>query len=152
MHHSYWASVPRAPDLQQEKPMQWAAHCKEDPGQPKIKKEIKYILKRASEVASVIKNPPANTRDIRDASLILGSRRSPGGGHSNPLQYSCLENPMDRGAWWATVRRVAKSWTWLKWLSVHIYKEKNDPASSFFTGPQKLFGGIVLIKLIASYS
>ena len=49
----------------------------------------------------------ANAGDIRDAGLILG----PGRGHSNPLQYSCLENSMDRGAWWATVRGVAKSWT-----------------------------------------
>ena len=40
-------------------------------------------------------------------------------GHGNPLQYSCLENPVDRGAWWATVHGVAKSWTWLKWLSMH---------------------------------
>ena len=39
--------------------------------------------------------------------------------HGNPLQYSCLENPIDRGAWWATVHRVAKSWTWLKWLGMH---------------------------------
>ena len=46
-----------------------------------------------------------------DPSLILGSGRSPGGGHSNPLQYSCLENPVERGAWWATVHRVARSWT-----------------------------------------
>ena len=43
-----------------------------------------------------------------------------GEGNGNPLQYSCLENPMDRGAWWATVHRVAKSWTWLKWLSTYI--------------------------------
>ena len=45
-----------------------------------------------------IKNPPANARDIRDVGSIPGSRRSPGGGHDNPLQYSCLENSMDRGA------------------------------------------------------
>ena len=64
-----------------------------------------------------VKNPPANSGDIRDASLIPGSGRSPGGGHRNPLQYSCLENPMDRGAWQATVHRVAKSWTGLKRLS-----------------------------------
>ena len=49
---------------------------------------------------------------------ISGSGRSPGGGHGNPLQYSCLKNPMNRGAWWATVHRVAKSWTWLRWLSI----------------------------------
>ena len=54
------------------------------------------------QVALVVKNPPANTGDIRDKSLIPGSGRYPGGGHGNPLQYSSLENPMDRGAWWAT--------------------------------------------------
>ena len=53
----------------------------------------------ASRVALVIKNPPANAGDIRDTSLIPRLGSSPGGGHSNPLQYSCLENPMDRGAW-----------------------------------------------------
>ena len=46
---------------------------------------------------------------------------SPGGGHCNPLQCSCLENPMHRGAWWATVHRVAKSWTWLKRLGMHRF-------------------------------
>ena len=50
---------------------------------------------------------------------IPGSRRSPGGGHGNPLQYSCLENPMDRGAWWATIHGVTKSQTRLKQLNVH---------------------------------
>ena len=65
----------------------------------------------ASQVALVVKNPPANAGDIRDMGLIPGSGRSPGEGHDNPLQYSCLENPMDRGAWWAAVPRVAKSWT-----------------------------------------
>ena len=65
------------------------------------------------------KNPTANVRDIRDAGSIPGSERSPEGGHGNPLQYSCLENPMDRGSWWAIVHRVAKSWTWLKWLSTY---------------------------------
>ena len=62
----------------------------------------------------VVKNPPANAGDGRDVGLIRGSRRSPGGGHGNLLQYSCLENPMDRGAWQVTVHRVAKSWTRLK--------------------------------------
>ena len=52
---------------------------------------------------------------------IPGSGSSPGGGHGNPLQYSCLENPMDRGAWWATVHGVEKSWTWLNWLSAHAH-------------------------------
>ena len=69
---------------------------------------------RASQVALVAKNLPANAGDLRDAGSIPGSGRSPGEGHCNPLQYSCLENPMDRGAWWATVYRVSKSWTRLK--------------------------------------
>ena len=65
--------------------------------------------KRASQVALVVKNLPANAGDARDMGLILGSGRSPGGEHGNPLQYSCLENPMDRGAWWATDNRVKES-------------------------------------------
>jgi len=59
----------------------------------------------------MVKNLPANAGNVRDAGSIFGSARSLGGGHNNPLQYSCLENPMDRGAWQATVHRVAKSWT-----------------------------------------
>ena len=57
----------------------------------------------------MVKNLPANAEDIRDVGLIPGLGRSPGGGHDNPLQYSCLENPMDRGAWWAMVHRVSQS-------------------------------------------
>ena len=68
---------------------------------------------RASQVVLVVKNP-ANAGNIKDVGLIPWSGRSPGGGHGNPLQYSCLENPMDRGAWRATVYRVAKSQTRLK--------------------------------------
>ena len=59
--------------------------------------------------------------DVRDMSSILGSGRSPGGGHGNPLQYSCLENLTDRKAWWAAVHKVAKSWTRLKLLSTHTH-------------------------------
>ena len=54
---------------------------------------------------------PANTGDLRDSGLIPGSGRSPGEGNGTPHQYSCLENPMNRGAWWATVHRVAKNRT-----------------------------------------
>ena len=63
----------------------------------------------ASQVVLVVKNPPVSAGDIRDTSSIPGSVRSPGGGNGNSLQYSCLGNPMDRGAWWATVSCVAKS-------------------------------------------
>ena len=65
----------------------------------------------------MVKNPPANTGDTRDPSLIPGLGRSPGGGCGNPLQYSFLENPMNRGAWQATVHGVAKSQAQLKQLS-----------------------------------
>ena len=59
------------------------------------------------------KEPAANAGDIREVGSIPGTGRSPGERHSNPLQYSCLENPMYRGAWWAMVQRVAKSHTQL---------------------------------------
>ena len=65
-------------------------------------------------MALVVKNLPANAGDARDTGSIPGSGRSPGAGLSNPLQYSCLENPMDRAACWATVNSVAKSQTRLK--------------------------------------
>ena len=67
----------------------------------------------------MVKDPPANAGDVRDSGSIPGSGRSPGGGHGNPLQYSCLENPMDRGACWATVYRVAKRQTQLKQLNMN---------------------------------
>ena len=61
----------------------------------------------------MVKNLPANAGDIRDEGSIPGSGRSPGGGSGNPLQYSCLEDPMDRGTWWAIIHKVEKSWTQL---------------------------------------
>ena len=74
-----------------------------------------------SQVALMVKSLPAKAGDIRDAGLIPGSGRSSGGGHGNPLQYSFLENPTDRGARRATVYRVTKSQTQLKQLSMQIY-------------------------------
>ena len=62
----------------------------------------------ASQVAVVVKNLPANAEEVRDMSSIPGLGRSPGGGHGNPLQYSCLGNPMDGDARWATAHGVAK--------------------------------------------
>ena len=72
----------------------------------KVKRDL-----RASQMELVVKNPPANAGDMKDIGSIPRSERSPGGGHSNPLQYSCLENPMDKGAWQVKVYRVTKSWT-----------------------------------------
>ena len=59
----------------------------------------------------MVKNPPASAGEVRDASFISGSGRSPGEGHGNSLENSCLENPMDREGWWATVHGVTKSQT-----------------------------------------
>ena len=70
----------------------------------------------------VVKNLLASAGDLRDTDLIPGWGRSPGGGHGNPLQYSCLKYSMDRGAWQAAVHRVAKSQTQLKRLSIHAHK------------------------------
>ena len=68
----------------------------------------------------MVKNSPTNAGDIRDSGVIPGSGKSPGGGQGNPLQYSCLENPMDREAWKAIVHRVTKSQTRLKQLSTRM--------------------------------
>ena len=69
----------------------------------------------------MVKNLPTSVEDIREAGSVPGSGRCPGGGHGNPLQYSCLQNPMDRGAWRATVHGVAKSRTQRKQPSVHAH-------------------------------
>ena len=76
----------------------------------------------ASQVALVVKNLPAKSGDRRDVGWTPGSGRSPGGGHSHPLQYSCLGNPMDRGAWQATGHGVIQNCTRLKQLRMHAWK------------------------------
>ena len=73
----------------------------------------------ASQVALMVKTPPVNAGDVREAGLIPGSGESTGQGHGCPLQYSCLENPM---AWQGTVHGVTKSQTWPKWLSMHVQR------------------------------
>ena len=78
-----------------------------------------HKVKPDSQVALMVKNQPIKVGDVTAVGSIPGSGRSPGGGHGNPPQYSCLENPMDRGAWQTTVHRVAESWTQLKRLSTY---------------------------------
>ena len=75
--------------------------------------DIKLLIV-ASQVVLVVKNLPANAGDRGEVASVSELGGSPGEGHGNPLQYYCLENPMDRGAWWATVYRITKSWTRLK--------------------------------------
>ena len=79
---------------------------------------------RVSEIifpgVAVVKNPPANARDARDTGSVSGSGRSPGVGNGNPLQYACLEDSMDRGAWLAIVRGVTKELDVTEQLSTHM--------------------------------
>ena len=76
---------------------------------------------------TVLKNLPANAGDAPDASLISGPGKSPGGGNDNPLQYTCLENSINRGAWQATVHGVAKNWSWLSnWACMNTYMHKRN--------------------------
>ena len=79
-----------------------------------LKINLSTYLSGASQVVLVVKKLLANAGNIRDLGLIPGWGRSPGGEHGTPLQYSCLDNHMDRGVWWAIVHRVAKSQTQLK--------------------------------------
>ena len=73
----------------------------------------------------MVKNLPAKAEDRRDSDLTPGLGRSPGGGHGNPLQYSCLQYPMDRGAWWSIVHRVAKNQIRLEQLNMHAHNIKS---------------------------
>ena len=81
--------------------------------------ELNWWHSRTSQVALVVKNLPTNAGDLGDTDSIPRLGRHPEEGHGSPLQYSCLENPMNRGTLWATVHGAAKSWIWLKWLSTH---------------------------------
>ena len=80
-----------------------------------------WRVPRASQVVLVVKNWPASAEDGRDVGSMPWSGRSPEEGNGSPLQYSCLENPMDGGAWWATIHRVIKSQTRLKRLITHTH-------------------------------
>jgi len=85
---------------------------------------VLFSLNINYQVALVIKNLPASAGDRSDVGSIAGSGRSPGVGNGNPLKYSHLQNSHGQRSWWATVHRVAKSQTWLKWLSTHITMSK----------------------------
>ena len=96
----------------------------------------------SSQVAPVVKNQLANAGDERVGGWIPGLGRSPGGGHGNPFQYSCLENPMDRGAWRATVHIVAKTWTRLRPLSTHAGTGSLETCYFYFPSGRSLFPGM----------
>ena len=102
-------------------------------GQTVLKKFFsENIIRKKSQVALVVKNLPV-TGDKRDTGLLPGLGRSPGEGNGNPLQYSCLENPTDRGVWWATVHGATNSQTRPKRLSMHacVLRQKRESFKSF---------------------
>ena len=126
------------------------------------------MLHKSSEQSSLITGPRLNfsspeaknpgvfhssatafhdTGDIRDTALITGSGRSPGEGHSNPFQYSCLENPTDRGAWQATIHRTTKSQTWLKRLSMHTQSGLRRDTKSTMHKIKKKIKKLNLVKI-----
>ena len=88
-------------------------------------------------MARVVKNPSANAGDPRDADSISGSETSLGGGHGNPLQYSCLENPINRGAWRSIAHGVPKSQTRLKQLSTHSCTLRLEYEGVFYSSIQE---------------
>ena len=93
----------------------------------RVKWTVKLKTIRGFPSGASGKEPTCNAGDIRDVGSIPGSERFPRAGHGNPLQYSCLENPMDRGAWQVTVRGVTKSQTRLKDKAIYdfsIFKQK----------------------------
>ena len=100
---------------------------------------------------SVGKESTCNAADSGDAAWIPWSVRSPGGGHGNPLQYSCLENSVDRGAWWAAVHGVAKSWARLSnfpfiFTFMH-WRRKWQPTPVFLPGESQGWGSLVSCHL-----
>ena len=119
----------------------------------------------ASQLALVVKNLPAIAGDRRDIGSIPESGRSPGEGNGNPLQYSCLGNPMNRGGWWAVVHRVTQSWTGLKSDLAMINKSilytigrdygeqktAKDPVHALKEG-QNMYTSSLLEKAMASHS
>ena len=107
-----------------------------------------YDLHGLPKVVLVVRNPPANAGDIRDSGSIPGSGSSPGGLQSNLLQCSCLENPMDRGAWQATVHGVAKGQTRLKRLSMHARDFHPCVASMSSQATWNCFQGFLAVSVL----
>ena len=102
-------------------------------------------------MALVVKNLPAHVGDTGDGGSILGLGRSSGKGHGNPVQYSCLGNPMDTGAWRGTVYKVTKSQTWLKWLGMQAYKENHILCRIQSSNKFSLYSISFLKQMISGY-
>ena len=107
-------------------------------------------MKWASQMALVVKSLAASAGDKRDMGSIPGSGRSSGEGNGNPLQYSCLENPRDRKAWWASVHGIANSWTRVK-CSIHIQFTCCDLAAAMKWNSESKFCSLTLYPNVALY-
>ena len=94
----------------------------------------------------MIKDPPANAESMRDAGLIPGLGSFPGGGHGNPLQYSCLENPMDRGPWQATIQETAKRQTREKQLNTYATPNKRFSENMISRQQRRSRAGLSLVS------
>ena len=149
--HWTFTEVPRIFNLPQQRcriqQMAWEEDCMcVFCVQKEHRKDVWPVIWRASLVALVVKNLSANAGDTRDSHSIPGLGRYPGGGHGNPLQYSCLDNPMDRRAWGPTVHGVAKSQTWLSdwtWMSTgHCQLEYESFKFLPKTAPPAAFPGV----------
>ena len=103
---------------------------------------FKWLCRKGFLGGSEVKVSACNAGDLGS---IPGSGRSPGEGNDNPLQYSCLENPMDRGAWWATVHRVAKSRTWLRWKTNHWWPRDGNWIVTDCSWTEEDFWGVMEI-------
>ena len=109
-----------------------------------------YSALRGFPGVAVVKNPPANAGDTRDAGSIPELGTSPGRGHGNPLQYSCLENPMDREAWRATIHRVTQNWTQ---LNMSMGSQRVGPSEQLhFTSLNTHISVSVLLNMISCYT
>ena len=107
--------------------------------QPRDRTQVSCIAGRRFNLwatREVVKNSPANAGDVKDVGSIPVSGRSPGGGSGNTLQNFCLENPMDRGAWWVVVHGVAKRQRQLKWLNVRVHTHTWSRLSDYVGDPQ----------------
>ena len=129
---SHWLTLPNSKlDCKTQSWWEYAVNLSENKNMPwLIWEQIVKWLASFYQVALVVKNLPANAGGVRNKASTPGSGRSPGGRHGNSLQYSCLENPTDRGAWHAAIHRVPQSRIWMKQFSKHTGNGKNLPSQN----------------------
>ena len=118
----------------------WEILWTEEPSEQRIRYDLETEQQPITRTGS---DGKASVYNAGDPGSIPGFRRSPGEGNGNPFQYSCLENPMDRGAWWAAVYGVAKSWTRLSDFTFTLWRRKWQPTPVFLPGESQGRGSLV---------